>query len=320
MSPSGVRTAYVVLTHRDWPQAQRLATAILASSPDARVLLAHDGRRELFPSAVEDPRIEVFEHGRASDWGSWELVEATLDAFARARARFDPELVCLISGSDYPVRSLQDWERRAIDADSWIGTAEPLRYTPHWGTRRGEGDDRWTRYAYRWFRSPCARPDRRTWRWWVRLRTALVLRLEPLIGLRIVGRGRGLHYGVRRLPAPFTAQRPCFLGSQWLAVRRPELDRLLDRDFARGSTLRRIYAHAIIPDESALVTALSRVRAPSTQPPVTHVQWDTARDQPVTWTLEDLDELLASGSPFCRKVDPIASAGLLDELDRLSAA
>jgi hypothetical protein len=318
MTPPGARTAYVVLTHQDWPQAKRLATAILASSPAARVVIAHDARRESFPSAVDDPRIDVFEHGRASDWGSWELVEATLDAFARARSRFDPQLVCLISGNDYPVRQLPAWEAGALAADGWIGTAEPLLYTPRWGRRRGEGDDRWTRYAYRWFRSPFARSGRKTARWWVRLRSAIVLRLEPLIGLRIVGRGRGLHYGVRRLPAPFPPGRPCYLGSQWLAVRRSELDRLLDRDFAAGSRLRRIYAHSIIPDESALVTALSSMQRPSTQPPVTHVRWDAARDQPITWTLENLGELRASGSPFCRKVDPIASGELLDELDRLA--
>ena len=315
MSDGGTRTTYVVLTHGDWPQVRRLAGAILASSPEARIVLAHDARREQFPASVGDPRIDVFCHGRESDWGSWELVEATLDAFARARDRFDPQLVCLISGSDYPVRSLPEWEGEALAATSWIGTAEPLRYTPRWGLRRGEGDDRWTRYAYRWYRSPFRRPAGPP-PWCVRIRGAIMLRLEPMIGLRIVSRGRGVHYGVRRLPAPFTRSQPAYLGSQWLAVRRPELDRLLDRDFRPGAPLRRIYRRSIIPDESALVTALSRVAPPSDLPPVTYVRWDAAADAPVTWTLADLDELRAAGSPFCRKVDPIGSAGLMDELDR----
>jgi hypothetical protein len=309
----------VVLTHRDWAQVRRLTQAILTSSPGATILIAHDARREQFPFEVDDPRIEILTHNRAADWGSWDLVEATLDAFDQARARFDPQLICLLSGSDYPVRPLRAWEAEAMAADSWIGTAEPLRYTPHWGTRRGTGDDRWTRYAYRWFRSPFRPRTGGLPRWRVRLRRTVVLRLEPLIGLRIVSRGRGLHYGLRRLRSPFTPARPCYLGSQWLAVRRAELDRLLDYDFAHGSRLRRLYRSSIIPDESALVTALCWVAPPSALPPVTHTRWDAARDQPRTWTHSDLDELTASGSPFCRKVDPGASARLLDALDRVIA-
>lgn len=315
MSETGVRTAYVVLTHRDWPQARRLAGAILRSSPDARVIIAHDARRETFPASMDDPRVDVFVHGRESDWGSWELVEATLDAFARARDLFDPQLVCLLSGSDYPVRPLPAWESEALAAESWIGTAEILDYTPRWGRRRGEGDDRWTRYAYRWFRSPFSRRSRGPRPWW-RLRSAIMLRLEPVIGLRVVSRGRGLHYGIRRIPRPFTSERPFYFGSQWLAVRRSELDGLLDRDFAPRSRLRRLYEHSIIPDESALVTALSWIRRPSRLSPVTHVRWDDERDEPITWALADLAELRASGSPFCRKVDPVAGADLLDVLDR----
>ena len=320
MSSGAPRTVYVLLTHRDWPQVHRLATAILRSSPDARVLIAHDARREAFPAPTEDARIEVFVHGRASDWGSWDLVEATLDAFARARDLFDPDLICLISGNDYPVRSLPGWEREALAAESWVGAAEPLRYKPRWGTRRGEGDDRWTRYAYRWFRSPFRRRQGAFPAWRRRLRSALMLRLEPVVGLRIVSRGRGLHYGIRRVRSPFTTSRPCFIGSQWLALRRAELDQLLDRDFAPRSRLRRVYEHSIIPDESALVTALSWIAPPSALAPVTHVRWDAARDEPVTWTVADLDELRASGSPFCRKVDPTTSAELLDALDEASAA
>lgn len=318
MTAAAARTVYVVLTHRDWPQVARLAGAILRSSPDARVIIAHDARRESFPASADDPRIDIYVHGRQSDWGSWELVEATLDAFAYARDRHDPRLVCLLSGSDYPVRPLQSWEEEALAAESWVGTAETLNYTPRWGRTRGDGDDRWTRYAYRWFRSPF-RPRAVGWRAWWRVRSALMLRLEPVVGLRIVSRGRGLHYGIRRVPDAFTSERPCFFGSQWLAVRRAELDGLLDRDFAPRSKLRRLYRRSIIPDESALVTALSRVRRPSALPAVTHVRWDAERDEPVTWTLADLAELQASGSPFCRKVDPETSAELLDELDRVSA-
>ncbi|RXZ50144.1 hypothetical protein [Agromyces binzhouensis] len=316
-----IRTVYVVLTHDDWGQAERLVRAIRSSSPEAHVIVAHDARTTRFPSEVDDARVEVFEHGLATDWGSWELVEATLLAFGRARDLVDPDLVCLVSGRDYPIRRLDEWEAEAVATGGWIGDARELRYTPHWGRRRGEGDDQLTRYTYRWFRSPAAmaglRPgDGAANRLWRRIRGAVALRLEPVLGVRIVTRGRGLHYGIRRLRTPFSAERPCFGGSQWIALGRRELDRLLDEDLAPGSPLRRLYRHSVIPDESALVTALSWHAPPNGMPPVTQVTWDVEADRPTTRTLDDLDVLRASGSPFCRKVDPRRSATLMDALDR----
>lgn len=312
-----MRAVYVVLTHSGWSQVQRLAGAILRSSPGSRVLIAHDDRTEQFPERLDDARVVVFRHGLPSDWGSWELVEATLRALARARELFDPDLVTVITGADYPVGSLVEWEREALAADGWIGTAIPLQYTPRWGRRRGVGDDRYTRYSMRW-----VRPFWSGWvtppLWWRRLRWAAAARLEPVIGIRDVTRGRGIHYGFRRLPAFFTLERPPYFGGQTFAVRRAELDRLLDDDFAPGSRLRKVYRHTVIPDESALQTALAWRGAPASLPPVSYVRWDATRDQCVVWTSADLEEIRASGSPFCRKVDPEHSAQLLSRLDSQS--
>lgn len=321
-----VRAAYVILTHGDWPQTQRLIRAIRSSSPEAFVLVAHDGRRVRFPQHVADPRVEILDHGLASDWGSWELVEATLVALERVRERVDPDLVCLISGQDYPVRPLAEWESEAVAAESWVGTAEALHYTPHWGTRRGEGQDALTRYTYRWFRSPASHFGSRLGGGrfaaaWKRVRGAVALRLEPAFSVRVVTRGRGVFYGIRRIRTPFTADRPCYLGAQWVAVRRRELGWLLDEDLAARSPLRRLYRHTIIPDESALVTPLSWRASPSASlAPVTLVTWDPALDQPTICTMDDLDRIVRSGSPFCRKVDPEQSATLMDELDRITRA
>lgn len=314
-----VRTAYVLLTHKDWPQVERLARSILASSPGAFVLIAHDGRRVRFPASAGDARIRILEHGLATDWGSWELVEATLRAFDEARRRADPDLVVLLSGQDYPVRRLADWEAEVLAAESWVGDASELHYTPHWGRRRGEGQDTLTRYTHRWFQTPLARRGirfgGRLGSAMRRVRGAVSLRTEPLLSVRVVTRGRGVFWGIRRR-TPFSPERPCFFGSQWVALRRPELDRLLDEDLAPGSRLRRFYRHTIIPDESALVTPLAWRARPSGLPPVTQVTWDAVADQPTVCTLDDLDELVRSGSAFCRKVDPDRSAALMDELDR----
>lgn len=308
--------AYIVLAHDRWEQTTRLAEAVLRSSPNARVLIALDGRTATGGTLSHDSRVETLLHERASDWGSWELVEATLDALRHVRDRYDPDLVVLVSGSDYPLRPLGEWEEEALAGGVWHGQAHPLEYTPHWGRTLGVGDDRLTRYAYRWVRAPWSRWADGAPRWWWRVQGAAALRLEPLFGVRVVARGRGLHYGIRRLPDPFDSAHPCFFGSQWFAASRGALATLLDEDFAPRGRLRRIYRRTVIPDESAFVTALAWRAPMSGLPPITHVRWDAAADQPVIWTIDDLPELVESGSPFCRKVDPVLSASLLDELDR----
>ncbi len=318
----GIRAAYVLLTHEDWPQTKRLVRAIRASSPASYVLLAHYGRTTPSPALNDDTHVRVLEHGLETDWGSWELVEATLLAFSIAREWVDPDLVCLVSGRDYPLRRLDEWERDAVAAGGWVGEARALAYSPRWGRRTGTGDDELTRYTYRWVRSPAAwlGMSGRTGRasaLWRRIRDGVALRLEPVFSVRVVARGRGTYYGVRRLFTPFSEDRPCYLGSQWLALGRRELRHLLDEDFAPGSRLRRFYRRAIIPDESALVTALSWRTPPNGLPPVTQMIWDVAEDRPKTRTLDDLDDLRRSGSPFCRKVDPRESAELMATLDRI---
>lgn len=320
------RAVYVILSHRDWTQVRRLAGAVLASSPEARVVVMHDSRRERFPNSDDDPRIEIVDHGLACDWGSWELVAAALRGFAHARDNHDAQLVALISGQDYPCRPLEAWEDEALAAPAWIGEARPLDYTPRWGRRYGDGDDRWTRYAYRWFPSPAALLRARLPKWprlpsavdrfWRRIRRAIALRLEPALGVRIVARGRGVHYGFRRIRDPLPAGRGYWYGAQWVAVRRHELDHLLDVDFASGSSLQRLYRRSVIPDESALVTPLMWLSAPADMPPVALQHWDDDLDGGRIFAMDDLDRIVSSGAPFCRKMDPAISASLMDELDR----
>lgn len=87
---------------------------------------------------ASDPRIDVLVHGYASDWGSWELLEATLEALRLVRNRYDPDLVVLISGSDCPAMPLGNWEAAALQEDAWHGDADVLTYRPRWGADQGK--------------------------------------------------------------------------------------------------------------------------------------------------------------------------------------
>ncbi|GAA2493512.1 hypothetical protein [Terrabacter carboxydivorans] len=305
--------AYVVLSHTEGGQVTRLVHALLRSSPEATVFVTHDARRVPAP-VIDDERVHVVSHGRPTDWGSWELVEVTLEAMRTARDTVDPDLVVLVSGQCYPARPLAEWEHDLVAAGGWQGTARPLSYEPAWGRRRGSGDDDLTRYVYRWHAVPGLDRMLRA-RLTGRALWALALRAEPLLSLRVVARGRGAHVGVRRrMPSPRAA---VHLGSQWLAVDREGL-RLVLEQLAPGSPLRRVYERSIIADESALQTVLARWRPPTVARPVSFSVWQPEQDTTRTLGLDDRDEIRSSGSPFCRKVHTVRSAELMEALDRVN--
>ncbi len=322
MSSTSVRAAYVVLSHGDWAPVVRLTDAIRASSEHSYVLVYHDSRETNDRRPPSSERVKFVAHGLATDWGSWELVEATLRALREARSWVDPDMVAVVSGADYPVRQLMDWESEVMKAPSWVGTSKALVYRQRWG-HPPEGDDRLTRYDYLWFQTPVAlllaRSGHKRLRGWRRARTLrrrVLSRTAPLINGRVVGRGRGRYYGVRRWPSPFSIEHPCYYGSQWFAVRRRELDPLLDQDLAPSSPLVKVYRRSIIPDESAIVTPLTWRSRPSSLPPVSMTLPAKADPEDVrVLTMDDLGEILGSGAPFARKVDCTMSADLLDHLD-----
>lgn len=307
-------TAYVVLSHTEADQVTRLVRALLRSSPEATVVVTHDARRAPAP-VIDDERVRVLSHGRPTDWGSWELVEVTLEAMRVARDTVDPDLVVLVSGQCYPARPLADWERGLVAAGGWQGTARALAYAPAWGSRQGSGDDELTRYVYRWHPVPALDRVLAAGRLPGRVLWALAHRTEPVLSLRVVARGRGAHVGLRRrMPSPRPA---VHLGSQWLAVDREGL-RLVLRELGPGTPLRRVYERSIIADESALQTVLARWRPPTVARPVSYSVWEADEDTTRTLGLDDLDEIRSSGSPFCRKVHTVRSAELMDALDRVN--
>jgi hypothetical protein len=313
-------TAYVVLSHQNASSVERLTERILQLSPDAAVLVRHDARQSAAPVS-NSHRVHVESHTETSDWGSWDLFKASLEALRRAANEFDPELLVLISGQDYPCRDLAMWEREVIDSSNGWACADVHRldYHPRWGRLRGEGEDALTRYVYRWYRLPQGR--------WLQTSTtsaAASLRkfinrvgryLEPVVSVRTITRGRGYYVGLRALRTPFGPQSPCLKGSQWIAMSRRNLE-VIVTEVGENHLLRRAYERSIVPDESVFQTVLSRIGPPLAGASVSYTVWEAENDAPRILTLTDLADIRASGSAFCRKLEPGVSDEIATELDR----
>lgn len=315
------RAAYVVLSHRYTDQVSQLVDATIRLSPSSGVLVYHDARA-CPPPVLDHPNVRVVAHRTAADWGSWELVESTIAAMGIAVRTFDPEMLVLVSGQDHPTRNLAHWERDFFaTGGGWIGEAHHLVYKPRWGKPYGVGDDDLTRYIYRWYRVPGSRwLGRSEWAPAVAARSLLMKvghYAEPAVSVRNAARGRGIHLGLRAIRGPLGRRRPCYKGSQWLAIERSHWDEMLHRHHY-DVELRAAYRRSIIPDESYLQTILMSLGPPQTGPPLTYVDWRVAEDAPKSLSLEDLNRVLDSGSPFCRKIEPGISDALVERLDALA--
>lgn len=316
------RAAYVVLSHNHPQQVTRLVRAVRLSSPNADIVIYHDARRTK-PPPSQGPWMYVLCHRRRADWGSWDLAASSIDALSLARRLTKARVFVLISGQDYPAVRLEDWEREFLRRGGWQGEAHLLRYRTRWGRVQGVGDDDMTRYSHLWWPLPWADRLSRGSGWLASSTRSMLYRVghyaEPVIDIRNLPRGRGMHVGIRNPVSPFRGGLHCAKGSQWLALEAPLLDMVL-RMHREKPWFRWSYQHSVIPDESYLQTMLSAVCRPQEAPPVTYLEWSVEKDRPKTLQIDDLTSVTKSGSPFCRKVEPQVSDRLMDELDRLTGS
>src|SRR4051794_19331478 len=102
---------YVVMSHREPHQVLALVRRIRELSPDAHVLVRHDqSASRLAASDVEAAGGRLGKSEAPVTWGDWSQMRATLEAFDEACERAEPDWLVFISGQDWPVRDLADWE------------------------------------------------------------------------------------------------------------------------------------------------------------------------------------------------------------------
>ena len=131
------RVAYLVMSYLG--PVERLVATLRAGSPDAVIAVHHDPRvRSL--GEVDAIRIEP----RPIAWGHGSQLLAVLHGLRVLRDRAD--WFVLLSGQDYPVRSLAEIEAGLHGADAFIQLAPvaPLSW------RRGRADEFARRYRMRW--------------------------------------------------------------------------------------------------------------------------------------------------------------------------
>ncbi|MDA0182855.1 beta-1,6-N-acetylglucosaminyltransferase [Solirubrobacter phytolaccae] len=284
-----MKTAYVVLSHRDPEQVLRLVRLLRTAGS---VVLHHDDRQ----GALDDRALAGVERVLPPTpvaWGWASQLDALLRCLRHALDRVDFDWLVVLSGQDYPIRPLADIDAALRDG-GFDGYVEGVPVAPP-GWSRDAGDEFARRYFYRY---RAVRPPGPA------LRRA-VSAARPLVTLRDMPWGAVL--GVRSGGPGLPVRR----GSDWLTLSR----RAVEVVAGAAPEVIRHYRRTVSPTESLPHTVLYA-------DPSLRLSGDTRRFSkwvpgslhPAVLGMDDLDAVLASGADFARKFE---DPRVLDALDRV---
>lgn len=301
------RFVYFVQNHRPPPQVARLVTTIKRLSPEAHVLVGHDGRNcELSRRDLPElPGVDLFTVQGPVERGELSLLAPYFQAIEKlTRDGVEYEWLVYLSGQDYPTQPLASLEQRleGSERDGFFRFWEAFREDNPWGRKR-QGR---IRYGFRYVR-PSARL------------APLLAPLKLLNGVQSlvhVQSTYGPHVGTRRFRSPFSLRFVCYAGTQWTMLRRSVVEYLAETVRARPDLLA-YYARTICSDESLVQTILvnaGRFRLENDS--LRFVDMAGTRDgSPRTLTVADLPHLISGEHHIARKFDPAVDGEVLDRLD-----
>jgi hypothetical protein len=305
--------AYLLLTHKDPDQVERLAARILSLSPTGHVVVHHDLKAGRLPWDGSPPaRVHLIDERVTVEWGDWSIVAATLSMFRCAHEQLGADFSVVISGEHWPVMDLSEWEATlgAQGVDAYLPT-QLLPPHLHFGARDLDGNRFLARCVHRWFRF--GRPTSDVAH---RMLTAVakVSRwTHPILKLEYSLRGDSWFVGIPRRRGPMAGW-DLYKGSEWIACSARATGTLLRTDPAITAWFRRSH----IPDESYVQTVLQHpgdlvVRNAD-------VTWVPAEPTVPTpkWMVLKMDELPAvhrAAVPFARKVDPARNPEVMARID-----
>lgn len=297
---------YLIQSHCDPAQVLRLVRTVKRSSPGALVLVVHDGRQvELDPRPFRElPGVEVLVRRDRVARGEFSVLSPLLAGLEELLGRkWSFDWLVYLSGQDYPVRPLQDFEAdlAASRCDGFLAWWDVLGPESPWRSRQGR-----TRYFSQYRRLPD----------WA---------MGPLKAVRFLGKVSPLrfhlHYGPflgwepRR--TPFEGQVQCYGGSQWWTLSRPCVEHLWQA-ISSDDRLVRWFRGTIAPCEAMVQTLLvNSGRFELCPDNRRYTDFAGSRDgRPRTLKRDDLPLFAAGRFDFARKFEMARDPELLDLIDR----
>ena len=293
--------AFFVVSHRNPDQVLRLVRA-LREGRDTQVLVHHDQRRDpIDPAAVAAAGGRVAHYGLAVDWGNTAYTEMLLRALEQLAEESDPDWISVLSGQDYPLRPLPDFEHHLADSphQALLSDLWELDLSAEPPPPRREF---YLRYRHQHLELPRA------------VAGPLARALGPWAYLRELPTASRPRLGIRFPRHPFGTSLRCHVCSDWLTLERRAVRSVLDFVRTRPEVMR-YYRRTIIPSESLFATVLANDPAISIGPASRFVRFEKGAPHPQTFRAGDAGDLLASRMHFARKFDESVDGRVLDLLD-----
>lgn len=308
--------AYLILSYSKTAQLYRLVKAIRRSSPNSAIVLHHDpsGEQLDFSLFREVSNVFFVEHPLSVRWADFTQVKAVLHSLEWAADNIDFSWISVISGQDYPIRSLsiveQELRETAFDAFveassisslSWAMAAR--YYYQYWELPR-------FRYYYK---LPTTLRGFLRWARWALNRCRGPIHIEG--GLR----NTPLQLGIRTRRHPFNAKFQCYKGSDWFTLSRKAVDYILDftrnnpsyiAHFRRTYLASEAYVPTILWNSSNLKISNDNRR---------YILWSSGETaHPTLLKSNHFNAIVTSGKDFGRKFDASLDSDILDKLDQIA--
>lgn len=283
--------AILIMAHKDAAHVYRIAKHF---SMDCDVYVHFDRRNELDEADLTAlhslPQVKKVLRTHAVNWGGTSVLECELNLLEVAVNNSNARYFHLISGQDYPIRSLNDFLKYFEDNDG----IEFLQYT-HLPHKRWE-DNSYRRFEY-YYPYDWAEGHENPRRWVMER-----VREQMRLGLK------------RPLPTEFDH---LYGGSQWFSITRTAAETLLNYTHTQPSLYRRMWM-TFAPEESYVATVLlnltdkENVRSTNLR----YIRWHYENgNRPANLGSEHFADLVRCNCFFARKFERGVSEKLLNSID-----
>jgi len=301
---SHMKCCYLVQSHCDPGQVLRLVRTVKRSSPEALVLVVHDGRRvELDPAPFRElSGVEVLVRRDRVERGEWSILSPLL-AGLRELSGWSFDWLVYLSGQDYPVRPLADLEAE-------LATTRYAGFLSWWDLQGKESPWKPRQGPSRYYPQYRRFPDG------ARGLLRAVRFLGKISPLRFhFTYGPFVGWQPRR--TPFEGPVRCYGGWQWWTLSQPCVDYLWQA-ISSNDSLVRWFQRTVAPCEAMVQTVLvNSGRFDLCQDNRRYVDFGEGRGdgRPRTLTRDDLPRFTAGRFDFARKFEMGRDPELLDLID-----
>lgn len=301
-----MKVCYLIQTHKNPAQIERLVYAIKALSPNSLVLVSHDfsscDLEETVFQTLSDVQVIPGKGGR----GDFSIVQGYLNAIdwlLKHQIKFD--WLINLSGQDYPIQPLSQLERflRTTHYDGFLEYFKVFSPESHWSQREGR-----SRYLYKYQKLDIHLSE---WQKPILTPIKVINYLQPFFRINIA-------YGLLgfKNPAPFNENFVCYGGSYFCILSRQCVQYLYE--FSQSNPdLVHYYKGVSVSDESFIQTVLINSRLFNlSHDNKRYFDFSKTRNgRPRTLTTQDYQDLTNSNAFFARKFDIEKDRTILDLLD-----